>query len=144
MATSRMWIIVVRARRNVLKFIRGFIAERDDSEFTDTLTATSPPNPVPYTGDERGGWQRPVISAPIPTLSDERLCMWGIRASQLPAATEARLDAEEQARPTLIRTFKQQGSVVDGAFVPSETPAQMVARVKGLINWIDKPNPLST
>lgn len=134
MATSRLWIIVVRDRRDVRKHIRGFVAEAVDSELADTLSGANPPAALPYFGDEIGGWQRPVISAPIPALGGDRLCAWGIRESQLPPATQALLDAKEAQFPNFIRTFKQQAG---------EQPAAMPARVITAVGWIERPTPLA-
>lgn len=133
MATSRLWIIIVRDRREVRKHIRGYLAELNDSELSDALTATSPPDALPYTGDSRGGWQRPVISAPIPALGGDRLCAWGIRESQMPASTQTALDVKEAQFPQFIRTFKQQ---------QGETPAQMRNRVAQAVGWIERPSPI--
>lgn len=135
---NRLWIIIVRNRRGVRKFIRGYLAELNDSELADAIDATEQPAGLTLSGTSTA-FQRPVVSAPIPTLGGERLAMWGAWQSVLPAGVQTTLDALEARFPNLVRTFKQQGTGSGDAFTPSEEAHDMVARVKGLVGWIDQP-----
>ncbi len=91
---DRLLVVVVRNTRVVRKWIRGYIAERDDSELVDTL-GLAQPEAIPLDG----GWQRPRVSA------DAVLCVWAVWLSQLTPRGIARLARGAANNPNSIQLY---------------------------------------
>lgn len=126
---ARLIVVATKNIRDKRKMIRGTLAEQADSELGGALDPT-PVEPVPIVPDRAGRrWQRPVISAPIPTMSNERYAIWGVWDEAVPADAESLLRALAQADPD-IRFFKQQAA---------ETLTAFRTRWRNGLNWIDQP-----
>ena len=84
---DRLLIVVASNTRAVRKWVRGFVAERDDSELTDALFALTDPLGLvqPEAVPLGGGWQRPRVSA------TGTLCLWAVWLSQITPRGIARL-----------------------------------------------------
>ena len=126
MADPLRFVIVARGRRAIIKYIRGYLAELEDSLFSDAIGVEEPVGVQHLRGD---GFQKPTaISAPIPAIGGERLVAWGGWQSMLTTAQRADIAAQAAARPLMVRFYEQNAD---------ETPSVFLARVKADCNWID-------